>query len=171
MRIWNTKRFLRLRPDAQDDFVSAVHAATALVPPSRDVALPFRRQLRSLAFRTGRARVVVALAENERDDRRLAELRRPLLFPLLIRALSAKARVRAARAVARIRSGDRQVACATLDETSPLSKERSVNANHAQSARGHRPDRRHAGVAGGDPREGQTGPDPRTRPRTEPRTG
>ena len=156
LRMWNTKRFLRLAPGEQDAFVAALHAATALVPASRDAELLFPFQLRSLACRTGRARVVAALIEFERDNRRLAALRRPPLFGILLRALVGKARLKSARALNRRASGQVAVRWRARPSTkaSPLSKELSVNAIHAPSARGHRPDRRHAGVAGRDPREG-----------------
>jgi hypothetical protein len=48
--------------------------------------------LRSLAFRGGRVRVVVALVRSEQDKWPAAQLRRPVLLPIVARAWMGKAR-------------------------------------------------------------------------------
>jgi hypothetical protein len=99
LRTWNSERFLRMPREKQDVLVSTMReASAALLPATRDAELPYRLQLRSLAFRTGRIPVVVALAESERDSRRTAHLRRPALLPTLVTAGWGRVRLMALRA-------------------------------------------------------------------------
>jgi hypothetical protein len=98
VRIWNSKRFMRLSRHTQElDVATMQRAGTSLFPASRDAELPLRLHLRSLAFRTGRVPVVAALASCEHEHRWTAPLRHPVLLPTLARA----ALVRTRRAMTR----------------------------------------------------------------------
>lgn len=93
LRTWNGQRFLRMPQHKQQRLVSATHqAAATLAPASWDAGLSSWLQLRSLAFRTGRLSVVVALVESEQDYGRAPHVRRPALYPILARAWLGKAR-------------------------------------------------------------------------------
>ena len=92
LRSWNAPRLLRMPQDKQELLISTMRqAAITLLPPSREADLRYELQLRSLAFRTGRLPVVVALVESEQDNRRAPRGRRAVLLPILARAWLGKA--------------------------------------------------------------------------------
>jgi glycosyltransferase involved in cell wall biosynthesis len=98
LRTWDSKRFLRLPADKQRDLVATMQqAGRTLSPAGTDPRLRPPLRLRSLAFRTGRTSVVVALAEAEHDDRRAAYWRRPVLLGVLARGYLVRIRRAASR--------------------------------------------------------------------------
>jgi hypothetical protein len=93
LRAWNSKRFLRLCQEEREALVTTLaEAARTLGPRGAEARMRHALRLRSLAFRTGSVRVVLALAEAEHDRRPLATLRRPALLPVLVRAWVIRAR-------------------------------------------------------------------------------
>jgi glycosyltransferase involved in cell wall biosynthesis len=105
LRSWNSQRFLGLDPALQDSLVATMReAARTLGPAGSDACLRHALRLRSLAFRTGSTRVVLALAEVEHDHRPGAQLSRPPLLPVLARAWLIRAHVAAGRHVRRARA-------------------------------------------------------------------
>jgi glycosyltransferase involved in cell wall biosynthesis len=99
LQSWNAPRFLRMSQHEQELLISTMRkAAIALVPPVHEAKLRYRLHVRSLAFRTGRLPVVIALVESERDNRWGARARHPLLLPILVRAWLAAVTRRVPRA-------------------------------------------------------------------------
>jgi glycosyltransferase involved in cell wall biosynthesis len=115
VRIWNSKRFLRLSRHSQELDVAAMQrAGTSLFPASRDAELPLQLHLRSLAFRGGRVPVVAALASCEQEDRWSAPLHHPVLLPTLGRAALGRTRRAMSRPGIRLRPAEHARAAARL---------------------------------------------------------